>query len=139
MNRVWYWVIGGVALVLCVAGLIAYTGQKESERAEQKAQELTHKLEQAGLRAPDQDVLVRSLGDDGGAVCENAQEGLKGLTKALLFDQLSNGASHVGRRPVIADRRVVQGQLLILETYCPDELEEFRDEIQDLEFDDVID
>ena len=65
--RTLYWIIGGVVVVLCVAGLIAYTGAKENERAEQKAQELTQKLEQAGLRAPDQDIIVRTLGDDGGS------------------------------------------------------------------------
>ena len=49
-----------------------------------------------------------------------------------------NGASHVGQRPVIVDRRLIQGQLLIMETYCPDELDTFRDEVEDLKFDDVI-
>ena len=96
------------------------------------------KLEGAGLRAPQEDILVRSFGDDGGAVCENAHEGLDGLTKAILLDQLFNGADFVGRRPITADRRIVQGQLLILETYCPDTLDEYRTGIQDLEFDDTI-
>ena len=56
-----------------------------------------------------------------------------------MFDHLYNGADFVGRRPVIADRRVVQGGLLVLQTYCPDEFTKFREEIDDLEFDDVID
>ena len=51
---------------------------------------------------------------------------------------MTNGASHVGQRPVIVDRRLIQGQLLIMETYCPDELDEFRDKVDDLDFDDVI-
>jgi Tfp pilus assembly protein FimT len=136
--RALYWIIGGVVVVLCVAGLFAYTGAKESERAEQKAQELTQRLEQAGLRAPDQDIIVRSLGDDGGRVCDTAQDADGGLAKAILFDQLVNGASHVGRRPIIADRRVVLGGLLIVETYCPEEIEKLRETIDELKYDDVI-
>jgi hypothetical protein len=38
---------------------------------------------------------------------------------------------------VIADSRVVRGQLLIIEIYCPEELEEFREFVEDLETDDV--
>ena len=136
--RALYWIIGGVVIVLCVAGLIAYTGQKEDERATQKAQELTQKLEQAGLRAPDQDILVRTLGDDGGAVCDVAEDNDDGLAKAILYDQLTNGAGHVGKRPIIADRRVVQGSILIVETYCPEEIDKLREAVDDLEFDDVI-
>jgi hypothetical protein len=139
MSRTWYWVIGGAAVVIAVVAMFTYAGNRESERAIEKAQELSSKLDRAGLRVPHQDIIVRSLGDDGGAVCENAQDGLEGLTKAILADALANGASHVGRRPIIADRRLVQGQLLILETYCPDELADFREELEDLEFDDVID
>ena len=133
-----YWIIGGVVVVLCVAGLIAYTGEKETERAEQKAQELTQKLQRAGFRAPAQDIIVRTLGDDGGAVCDVADDNDDGLAKAILFDQLTNGASHVGKRPIISDRRVVQGGVLIVETYCPEEIEKIRETIEDLEYDDVI-
>ena len=54
-------------------------------------------------------------------------------------DQLTNGASFVGRRPVIADSRFVAGEALILEVYCPEELEEFRQEVVDeYKFDDTI-
>ena len=48
-----------------------------------------------------------------------------------------NGATGPGQRPVIADSRVFQGQLLILEVYCPDELEDFKAYVEDLETDDV--
>ena len=57
---------------------------------------------------------------------------------AILHDQISNGADFVGRRPVIVDNRVIAGEALILETYCPDELQEFRDKFDDLKFDDTI-
>ena len=130
-----YWVIGGLVLILCVIGLITYSTNKESERAQQLAAELTQKLEQAGFTAPDQDILVRSLGDDGGAVCDDPAGALR---VAILHDQLSNGADFVGRRPIIVDNRAIAGEALILETYCPDELQEFRDKFDDLKFDDTI-
>ena len=133
-----YWIIGVVVLVLCVAGLIAFNQGQENEQAQQKAQELSQRLEQAGARVPDQDIIVRTLGDDGGAVCETAEDADGGLAKAILFDQLTNGAAHVGRRPVIVDRRAVIGGLLIVETYCPEEIDEIRETLEELEYDEVI-
>jgi hypothetical protein len=131
-----YWAIGGLVLILCIIGLITYSSNRETEQAQQLAGELTQKLEAAGLRAPeDQDIFVRTFGTDGGAVCDNPANA---LGRALLFDQLTNGADFVGRRPVIADRRVITGGALILETYCPDELQEFRDKFDDLKTDDTI-
>ena len=135
-SRMLTWVLGAVLLLLVVIGLITYSSNERSAEAEQKAQELTQKLEAAGLRAPaSDDVFIRSFGTDGGAVCDNPGDA---LGKATLFSLFTNGASHVGQRPVIVDRRLIEGQLLIMETYCPDELQKFQDEVQDLKFDDVI-
>jgi hypothetical protein len=134
-NRWMYWSIGIVVVVLAVLGLITYSGKQDDQEAQQKAAQLSQKLEAAGLRVPDQDILIRSLGTDGGNVCDNPASA---LGKATLHDQIANGADFVGRRPVIIDRRVVQGEALILETYCPDKLEDFRDEIDDLKFDDTL-
>jgi len=136
--RLIYWIIGVVVVGLCIAGLIAFKNDRENERAQELARELTQKLVATGEPVPDQDILVRLLGDDGGAVCDNAEEGLDGLNKAIVYDQFVNGADFVGRRPIIADRRLVDGQLLILDTYCPEQLEEFRDELDELEYDDII-
>jgi hypothetical protein len=130
-----YWSLGVVVVVLAIIGLITYSGQKDDQQAQQKAAQLSQKLEAAGLRVPDEDILVRSLGSDGGNVCENPASA---LGKATLHDQLTNGADFVGRRPVIVDRRVVQGEALILETYCPEKLEEYKDKIDDLKFDDTL-
>jgi hypothetical protein len=38
---------------------------------------------------------------------------------------------------VVADSRVFRGQLLIIEIYCPDELDEFQEFVEDLKTDDV--
>ena len=135
-DRWMYWVIGLGIVILAVIGLITYSGEKETERAQQKAQALAQAYEAAGLRAPiDQDRIVRWLGDDGGEVCESPGDA---LGRAMVLDQISNGADFVGRRPVIADSRVVQGEALILQTYCPDKLEEFKEDFDDLKFDDTL-
>ena len=44
---------------------------------------------------------------DGGAVCDNPASA---LGKATLADQIANGASFVGRRPVIIDRDLLVGR-----------------------------
>ena len=75
------------------------------------------------------------LGDDGGAVCANPANA---LGKAILADQITNGASFVGRRPVIFDRRFVVGEALILQIYCPEELPAYQEKIDELKFDDTI-
>ena len=131
-----YWAIGAVVLALVVIGLISYSGGRDDRQARDRAAQLTKKFEEAGLRAPqDQDILVNSLGNDGGAVCDNPG---RSLGKAVLFDQLTNGGSFVGRRPVIVDRRILQGQALILEVYCPDKLAVYQDKIKSLKTDNVI-
>ena len=58
--------------------------------------------------------------------------------KATLYDQLTNGASHVGRRAVIIDERILQGEAAILQVYCPDKLAEYQEKLADLKFDDTI-
>jgi hypothetical protein len=135
-NRTLYWIIGGVVVVLCIVGLITYSGNQQTAEAQEKAQQLVTKLDEAGLRVPeDIDIIVRTLGTDGGAVCDNPASA---LGRAAFYDQMTNGADFVGRRPVIIDRRAVVAEALILETYCPDELQEFRDKFDDLKTDDVI-
>jgi hypothetical protein len=131
-----YWIIGAAVLALVIVGLITYSGQKKDQEARAKAEQLTQKFEQAGLPVPqDQDIIVRSLGNDGGNVCDNPASS---LGRAVLFDQLTNGAAFVGRRPVIVDRDLIRGEALILQTYCPDKLQEYQDKFDDLKFDNVI-
>jgi hypothetical protein len=136
-NRWIYWGIAVILVALAIFGLIAYDAKQDDQEAQAKAQELTQRLEEAGLTAPaDQDMIVATLGNDGGPVCDDPANA---LGRAILADQLTNGGSHVGRRPVIADSRLVAGQALVLEVYCPEELEEFRQEVVDeLKFDDTI-
>ena len=120
--------------VLMVIALFTFSSARSTREAEEKADELIAAIEEAGATAPSRDQIVRVLGDDGGATCTDPNES---LTRAVLLSQLVNGAGGPGARPVIADSRVVRGQLLIIEIYCPEELEEFREFVEDLETDDV--
>jgi hypothetical protein len=125
-----YWIIGTVVAILVVVGLITYKAGKNNQEAQAKAQELTQKYEQAGLPVPaDIESITRSLGTDGGAVCDNPANA---LGKAIQNDLLANGADFVGRRPVRVDRRILLGEALILQTYCPDKLADYQQRIDDL-------
>src|SRR5262249_27368092 len=101
-----------------------------------KAQQLEQKFEQQGLFVPvSQDTLVRVFGTNGGTVCENPADA---LGKATLFGQLTNGAAVVGVRPIIVRPKVLEGESLILETYCPDKLTKYHETIQHLETEGTI-
>ena len=129
------WISGGVALVLVIIGLFTYNAGADDRQAQQKAQQLSQKFEHNGLFVPDTDVLVRSLGTDGGAVCANPA---KALSRATLFDLMTNGADFVGRRPIIVDREILLGQALILQVYCPEKLNPYQDRVDDLKTDNII-
>ena len=134
-ERNWIYITAWVLLAAFVlAGLIAFSSARETAEAQEKADELIAAIEDAGATAPSQDQIVRVLGDDGGATCQDPNEA---LSRAALLAQLANGASGPGSRPVISDSRVFQGQLLIIEIYCPDELEDFQEFVDDLKTDDV--
>ena len=39
---------------------------------------------------------------------------------------------------MIVDRGILRGEAMILDTYCPDQLEHYQDAIKDLKTDDVL-
>jgi hypothetical protein len=121
-RRITYILVGGVILVLLVVALVAWNSNKETQAAEQKADQLIATLEQAGLPTPSKDQVVRVLGDDGGTVCADPNLALK---KAIMYGLATNGAAGPGLRPVIGDNRLVQAGLAVVKTYCPQELPEF--------------
>jgi Tfp pilus assembly protein FimT len=134
-ERTWIYIAACVVLaVLVVWAIFAFSSARQTKRAEDKADELIAALGAAGARAPQQDQIVRVLGDDGGATCANPN---KALSRATLLTLLSNGATGPGARPVIADSRVLKGQLLIMKIYCPDELKDFQQFVDGLKTDDV--
>ena len=134
-ERSWLYITACIVLgVMVVIALLAFGSARETQNAQDKADQLITALQAEGARTPDKDQIVRVLGDDGGATCENPN---KALSRATLLSQLANGATGPGARPVIADSRAVQGQLLIIKIYCPDELADFQEFVDDLKTDGV--
>jgi hypothetical protein len=130
------WVIIVVIVALAVVGLITYGFAQHNEEAEAKAQQLTEELEQAGIRVPaSQDTIVNALGTDGGPICEDPGAALR---KALVDQQLVNGAAFVGQRPIIGEVRLVDGAVKVLEVYCPEKVDAFRDAVADYKLDNVV-
>ncbi|HET6215226.1 MAG TPA: hypothetical protein VFE14_20340 [Micromonosporaceae bacterium] len=132
-----YGVLGLVLLGLLIWGLAAFKRSKDSQAAEDKAGKLIAAYQAAGLATPlDKDDVARLLGTDGGSVCSAPDSALR---IGLLNQQLSNGAGGPGQRPVTVDSRVIKGQRLILQEYCPDKLAEFDEFVKGLKFADVAD
>ena len=124
-----------VVVALVVVALLVRGERQTTTEAEQKAEQLLTALAAAGAPTPQVDQVVRVLGDDGGATCEDPGSA---LGRATLLGQLVNGAAGPGIRPVVADNRVVEGQLLIIQIYCPDELAGFQDLVDGLHLDDTV-
>jgi hypothetical protein len=118
-----YIVVAFVVVLLMVGGLIAFRSAKSTTEAQQKADQLISELQNIGAPTPSKEGIVRVLGNDGGAICADPNGA---LSRATLLAQLANGASGPGSRPVIANSRVVQGELLVIKVYCPDELADFQ-------------
>jgi hypothetical protein len=121
-RRITYILVAGVIVVLLVVALVAWNSNKETQAAEQKADQLIATLGQAGLPTPDKDQVVRVLGDDGGTVCADPELALK---KSIMYGLATNGAAGPGLRPVIADNLLTQAGLAVIKTYCPDQLPNF--------------
>ena len=68
-------------------------------------------------------------------MCDNPASA---LGKATLIDTITNGADFVGRRPIIIDRRLLKGEALILQTYCPEKLPDYQNKIDDLKTDNTL-
>jgi Tfp pilus assembly protein FimT len=134
-ERSWLYITSLIVLVvLVVIALFAFRSARETQEAQDKADQLITALQAAGARTPDKEQIVRVLGDDGGATCDNPN---KALSRATLLSMLANGATGPGARPVIADSRAVKGQLLIIKIYCPEQLAEFQAFVDDLKTDNV--
>jgi hypothetical protein len=125
-----YGVIAALIAVLMVVGVAGWRTEKATRAAEEKADRLVAALAELGAtRVPNRDQIVRVLGGDGGPVCADPTNALR---RAASLAQLSNGAGGPGTRPVIADGKVVKGELAIIAIYCPDKLSEFQDFVDGL-------
>lgn len=130
-RSVLYIVVVVVLVILAVIAFIMFRTARQTAQAEEKAQELIQALEDAGATStPSVEMISRVLGDDGDMVCADPNGA---LNRASLLSLLSNGAGGPGIRPVIAESRAVQGVLLIVQVYCPDDLENFQEFVDSLE------
>ena len=109
--------------VFVITGLVTFHAARTSAKATDKANQLVAELEKVGVTAPPVQSIVGVLGEDGGAVCADPNTA---ISHANANGQLTNGAANVGVRPVIAPATAVQGQLLIMQVYCPDEVADFQ-------------
>ena len=133
-QRMIYVVVGLVVLALMILGLFLFNGAKETQEANAKADQFIAALGVLGVPPPPKDEVVRVLGTDGGATCDDPNNALK---RAILYSQLSNGAAGPGMRPVVFDKTMFAGQLLILKIYCPDELPSMQKYLDKLKSADV--
>ncbi|MGW4897742.1 hypothetical protein ACWEQL_36680 [Kitasatospora sp. NPDC004240] len=132
----WIYVGAIVLLVgMLITGLLTYTQLHGTDQANRKAQQLSDTLRAAGYPVPEQSQIVRTLGEDGGAVCEDPASALR---QAQWKYGMSNGASGPGQRPVLSDREVVYAEAIVLSVYCPDELAAVQDRIDDLNLQDTV-
>ncbi|MER6098048.1 hypothetical protein ABT154_19725 [Streptomyces sp. NPDC001728] len=133
----WIYIGAIVILVgLAVTGLIQYSSFKRTGATADKAAQLSEELVKAGYPAPDLENTQRLLGTDGGQVCAAPGNALR---KALYrIEQISNGATGPGMRPVIADTKAVQAERIVLQVYCPDKLDEFDEAVEDLKTDSTV-
>lgn len=120
---------------MMIVGLLTFRYTASTQAAEDKAAQLISEIESTGATAPSSKVIVKLLGDDGGAVCADPNGA---LSRATLLSQLSTGSGGPGSRPIIADSRVVQGELAIIKVYCPDELPDFQEFVDGLKLDDSV-
>lgn len=125
-----YGVAWALLFVFILIGLITFSSARSTQQAQEKADEFIAALEAEGLTPPSKDQIVTVLGDDGGALCQDPGNALR---QSIVNAQLANGATGPGMRPILADTaRLLKGQLVAIQVYCPDELEDFRRYVEDL-------
>lgn len=134
-TRTLYIVTAIIVAALVVIALLSFHSGTSSKEAEQKANQLIASLTAAGARAPSREQVVRLLGNDGGAVCDDPNGALR---KGVLLGQLMNGAAGPGMRPIISDNRVVKGELLVMKIYCPDKVPTFQEFVNSLNLGDNV-
>ena len=129
------WLVGGLLVVLAVLGIVVFKQGHDNRIARDRADQLVSLYRSHDLSVPvSHKTIVRVFGTDGGAVCDNPNGS---LTRAIQNQQLASGGN-VGSRPIRADRRVVTGEELILQVYCPSKLPAYRRYVDSKRYDRVI-
>ncbi|MDW4573249.1 hypothetical protein R8Z57_10755 [Microbacterium sp. M3] len=119
-----------VLVALAVIATVLFIGARQEARDVDKAQELLDSFADAGISVSfTAEQVAQVLGDDGGATCADPNSA---LARSTLLAGLSNGAAGPGLRPTLVESRLLQGQLLIIQTYCPEEAEDFQQFVDSL-------
>jgi glutamate:GABA antiporter len=127
--------VGIILVVLAVVGIAVFKQGHDERIARDKADQLIALYRAHDLAVPvARKSVIRVLGKDGGAVCDNPNGA---LTRAIQNQQLATGGN-VGSRPIRADSRVVTGEELILQVYCPSKLPAYQRYVASKRFDDVV-
>lgn len=123
-------VIGVILVAMAGLTLILFIGGRQEAKGVDKAQQLLDSFHQAGISVSlTADQVAQVLGTDGGATCADPNAA---LSRATLLAGLSNGAGGPGIRPTLVESRLFKGQLLIIQTYCPNELKRFQQFVDSL-------
>lgn len=117
-------VAAGIALSSCSAAGTA--SDADSDRAKELAQQLNENLADEGLVPIDEETATSLYGTDGGVSCENVGE----LQQQLSLSQFGNNSGNLRR--VVLDPSLVEYDLTVIDTYCPDQADELQDELGDL-------
>lgn len=128
-------VLGGIFLILAIIALGVFRSAKATASAGQKADQLIAAVEAKGYPAPSRDSITRTLGDDGGSICQDPNSALR---RAVLNSMLGSGAAGPGQRPVINPRLAVDGQVLVMSIYCPEKVADFQKYVDSLKYGDVV-
>lgn len=118
------WLLG----VLLVVS--ACTSTSESDEANEKAlaAQLVDAAHAAGVAPRLTPEVAESLyGADAPGVCDTFDGGLGTSEQNMIL-----GNPALGRRKTITDRAITYGRVVV-ETYCPDKLDEYNDEVEGLQ------
>lgn len=123
----------GWGLLLAVAAsmlalVLVYDPPSQTPAATELAQRLVASMDAAGMDTPDPDVVARTYGTDGGAVCRTAGDDLA----QALFNLNHARTGEVTGRPNLVDPRVIQYQRIMIQTYCPARLGSFEESVSGL-------
>jgi hypothetical protein len=131
----WIYVAFVVVIVaLMIAGVALRREQAQTDEARAKAGEFIAKLNAAGLKAPNEETVVRLFGEDGGPYAKDPDAA---LTQSQYAWQL--GTAGPAGRAVILDPDFVKAAEIFVSVYAPDKLAEFQEFVQGLELQETID
>ena len=129
-----YTAVGLLLLALGAVMVVQFSNlraNQDAREAEQKAAELHERFVAIGIVGIDQDTIEQVLGTDGGPFCTDPTA----LVDATANLGAANGAAGPGVRPSVVDARRLAGDRLVVEVYCPEQLDAFDAYVDSLNLD----